>query len=319
MSKTFKYKDGIYANINTSKGKMICKLFYDKTPLTVCNFIGLAEGTIEHNKGKDIKFYDGLKFHRVIDDFMIQGGCPQGTGMGDPGYSFPDEFDSSLIHDSKGILSMANSGPNTNGSQFFITHKETPWLDNKHTVFGKVVDGLDVIDSIDMKDTIETIEIIRVGKKAEKFIANQEAFDKLMKDFDKKIAKEAKTKKAKNKKLIKKKWPDIKSHKSGLMYTITQKGKGKKPTKGDTVTAHYTGYLLDGRKFDSSVDRGQPFEFQVGTGNVIPGWDIAFLSMKKGEKRTIVIPPELGYGEAGAGGVIPPNAFLAFDVELIDF
>ena len=142
--------EGLYAEIKTNKGDMIINLNYKETPVTVANFISLSEG-----KNKEVspefdkkKYYDGLVFHRVIDNFMIQGGCPLGTGTGDPGYKFKDEFNENLIHDGPGILSMANSGPNTNGSQFFITHKETPWLNGVHSVFGKVINGIEVIDSI---------------------------------------------------------------------------------------------------------------------------------------------------------------------------
>src|ERR687897_3375609 len=126
------------ATLTTNKGDIRIQLHDDKTPKTVANFEKLV------NKG----FYNGLKFHRVIEDFMVQGGCPEGTGTGGPGYKFADEFHKDLKHDAPGVLSMANSGPNTNGSQFFITHVETPWLDGKHSVFGQVTEGLDVVNAI---------------------------------------------------------------------------------------------------------------------------------------------------------------------------
>ena len=184
--------DGLYAEFITSKGTIVCQLYFEKVPMTVTNFVGLAEGTINHDYMKDQKrFYDGLLFHRVIKDFMIQGGCPEGTGMGNPGYRFPDEFDSTLKHDSGGILSMANAGPNTNGSQFFITHKATPWLDGKHAVFGKVVDnaeiGMNVVNAIEKNDMIKSVNIIRIGDKAKAFKADQASYDSLVAKANQKL------------------------------------------------------------------------------------------------------------------------------------
>jgi len=172
--------DGLYAKMITSKGDILIRLEFEKTPLTVTNFVGLAEGTKNSNRGKGVRFYDGLTFHRVIPDFMIQGGDPDGNGMGGPGYTFPDEIYSTLRHDAPGILSMANAGPDTNGSQFFITHTQTPWLDGKHTVFGRVIEGQDVVNAIRQGDTIKTIQITRVGKKASAFKADQVSFEMLL-------------------------------------------------------------------------------------------------------------------------------------------
>ncbi len=168
-----KKETGIFAEIETNKGKILIQLEYQKAPITVANFIALSEGTNSEVKDEKLKgkpFYDGLKFHRVIADFMIQGGDPAGNGSGGPGFSFKDEF-TDLKHDKPGILSMANSGPKTNGSQFFITHKATPWLDGKHTVFGNVVTGMDVVNSIAQDDVIVKITIIRKGSEAKKFDA----------------------------------------------------------------------------------------------------------------------------------------------------
>lgn len=166
-----KLEKGLYAEITTSKGVIFIKLEHEKTPLTVANFVGLAEGKIENKVKNGKPFYDSLKFHRVIKDFMIQGGDPEGTGRGGPGYRFKDEIVPELIHDRAGILSMANSGPKTNGSQFFITHKATPWLDGKHTVFGSVINGQDVVNAIAQNDYILKVKIIRKGKEAKKFDA----------------------------------------------------------------------------------------------------------------------------------------------------
>ena len=322
MAAETKLDDGLYAKIITSKGDITLQLEFEKTPLTVTNFVGLAEGTkdFKDSKGRTSgRYYDGLKFHRVIDNFMVQGGCPLGAGSGGPGYNFPDEFDPSLKHDRPGIFSMANAGPGTNGSQFFITHVPTPWLDNKHTVFGHVVSGQDVVNAIRQGDTITSIEIIRIGDKAKSFKADQESFDSLLKDLDKNKAAKDQMRQEKEMAMIKEKWPNIKKTNSGLMYEVVTEGSGsEKPSAGDTVSAHYTGMFMDGQKFDSSVDRGEPISFPVGTGRVIKGWDEALLDMKKGEKRILVIPPQLAYGSRGRGP-IPPNSTLVFEVELLDF
>jgi Peptidyl-prolyl cis-trans isomerase (rotamase) - cyclophilin family len=316
-------KDGLYAKIATDKGDILISLHYQKTPLTVINFVGLTEGTLHlggSSKPTGTPFYNGLTFHRVIADFMIQGGCPLGTGTGGPGYTFPDEFNLSLRHDGPGILSMANAGPGTNGSQFFITHIATPHLDDRHTVFGQVVDGQEVVDKINKGETIKAITILRVGKDAEAFKTNQAAFDAALAAIKELEVKTLKTKEEKIRKMIKEQWPNAVKSKSGLYSQIEQKGEGKPPAAKTTIKAHYTGRLLIGnRKFDSSYDRGEPIAFRVGAGQVIRGWDEALSQMTKGEKRTLIIPPELAYGEQGAGDVIPPNSWLVFDVELVDF
>ena len=317
-----KLHDGIYAKFITDKGEILCILEYKKTPLTVANFIGLAEGTKNLGGGAGTqghKFYDGLTFHRVIPDFMIQGGCPLGTGTGGPGYTFPDEIDPTLKHTGPGILSMANSGPNTNGSQFFITHVATPWLDGKHTVFGHVMNGQDVVNTIKGGDKIKSVEIIRAGAEAEAFKGNQKAFDTLLATIVQRGMEKERAAMEEAVNQIKKQWPNAVTTPSGLQYVIVQEGTGDgTPAKGAMVTAHYTGKLLDGSKFDSSYDRGQPIEFPVGAGRVIKGWDEAFLSMKRGEKRVLIIPSSLGYGPSGRGP-IPPNATMIFDVELVNF
>lgn len=315
-----KMADGLYAKFITNKGEILVQLEFEKAPLTVTNFVGLAEGTKNSNKAKGVPFYDGLTFHRVIANFMIQGGDPDGRGSGGPGYNFPDEFEQSLKHSGPGILSMANAGPGTNGSQFFITHNSTPHLDGKHSVFGHVVSGQEVVNKIAQGDKITTLTIVRVGDKAKAFKADQKAFDDLLAKIDATNKAKNKAETDKQQATIKQKWPKAITTPSGLMYVVTQEGTGDEtPKKGATVTTHYTGTLMDGSKFDSSVDRKQPFQFPVGMGRVIKGWDEAFLAMKKGEKRTLIIPPGLAYGDQGAGGVIPPNATLVFDVELLGF
>ncbi len=305
--------DGLYAKFNTSKGDILVNLEFEKTPGTVGNFVALTEGNLENEvKPQGTPYYDGLSFHRVIADFMIQGGCPQGTGTGNPGYSFDDEFHPDLKHDKPGILSMANSGPASNGSQFFITHIATPWLDNKHTVFGTVIEGQDIVDTIEQNDALTSLEIVRVGASAEAFNAI-EAFRQFEGGRTERDAAEKNDQEA----ILKEASEGFKETESGLRYQIVQEGTGKQATKGAMVSVHYKGQLLDGTVFDSSYKRKQPIDFTIGVGQVISGWDEGIQLLKVGDKARMVIPSELAYGSQGAGGVIPPNAPLIFDVELV--
>ncbi|KIA90404.1 peptidyl-prolyl cis-trans isomerase A (cyclophilin A) [Kaistella jeonii] len=331
-------KEGLYGNFQTSKGNMIVKFEDKDAPVTVANFVGLAEGKIDNKaKAKGVPFYDGTIFHRVIKDFMIQGGDPQGTGMGDPGYKFDDEKNN-LQHTGKGILSMANSGPNTNGSQFFITEVATPWLDGKHTIFGKVVNGLDIVDVIanvdkgpqDKPKTNVVLEKVSIFSKGDQYKGYDAA--KIFTEGKSKIAEDNKAMMAKieadkkkkeeefagnQQKLVDDLKATMKSTPSGLFYKITKKTDGVVPQKGDEVSVHYAGKLVDGTEFDSSFKRNQPIDIPIGVGQVIKGWDEGILLLKEGETATLLIPSELGYGANGAGGVIPPNAWLIFDVELV--
>ncbi|WP_372974027.1 peptidylprolyl isomerase [Muriicola sp.] len=307
-------ENGIYAKFNTEKGEILVKLTHEKTPGTVGNFVALAEGKLDNKaRSKGEPYYDGLTFHRVIPDFMIQGGCPLGTGTGDPGYKFDDEFHPALKHDAPGVLSMANAGPGTNGSQFFITHTATPWLDNKHTVFGHVVQGQEVVDAIEQGDTMDSVEIQRVGEACEAWDA-LEAFRSFEKTGEERIAKQKEKAEAEIQKIS----AGFDKTESGLRYKIIQKGNGKKPEKGQRVSVHYEGSLPNGQIFDSSYKRKEPITFQLGVGQVIPGWDEGIGLLKVGDKARFVIPSHLAYGSAGAGGVIPPNATLIFDVELME-
>ena len=312
-----KLKDGIYAIIHTDKGDIVLELEYKRCPMTVCNFVGLAEGTLNM---ADIgtPFYDGLNFHRVIKDFMIQGGCPKGDGTGGPGYRFPDEFNPELKHDGPGVLSMANAGPGTNGSQFFITHVATPWLDGKHTVFGHVLEGQDVVNNIEQGNRINSVEIVRIGAEAEAFDASGDAFATLVDSVEKREKEALKEARKRIEQEIENRYPNTEITGTGLRYIITKNGFGtESPKMGHPVKVHYQGQLLNGKIFDSSLVRKEPAVFNIG--QVIEGWNEALMTMKKGEKRTLIIPPELGYGEYGYPGVIPPNSYLIFDVELLDF
>ena len=313
LQKFNQMENGLYAKFFTSKGTITVSLEYTKTPGTVGNFVALAQGDLENSiKKQGDPYYDGLKFHRVIPDFMIQGGCPQGTGTRNPGYQFDDEFHPDLKHDAAGILSMANAGPGTNGSQFFITHIPTPWLDGKHSVFGKTIDGQSVVDSIVQGDTLERIEIIAEGDNAMAFNAI-EAFRSFEGARDKRLAEEKAAIEAELESL----GAGFEKTSSGLRYQILQKGDGEKAQKNKTVSVHYKGQLSDGTVFDSSYKRNQPIEFSLGMGQVIRGWDEGVALLKVGDKARFVIPSHLAYGSRGAGGVIPPNANLIFDVELM--
>jgi peptidylprolyl isomerase len=317
---------GLYAAVHTGKGKIVLSLEFEKAPMTVANFVGLAEGTKNSNQPQGKPFYDGLLFHRVIPNFMIQGGDPQGNGSGGPGYQFEDEIHPALKHDRPGILSMANAGPATNGSQFFITHVPTPHLDGKHTVFGHVVEGQEVVNAIAQNDRMDSIRIHRVGAAAKKFKATEEDFQRLARQAGAARAEEKKKQEAKMMELKKKQEAKMKellakarTTPSGLKYVVNRAGAGPTPQAGNTITVHYTGSLEDGTVFDSSVKRGQPLDFKIGVGMVIAGWDEALMDMAKGESRTLIIPHNLAYGERGRPPTIPPRATLIFEVELLDF
>ena len=316
--------DGIFANIETDKGLITVQLHYKNTPITVESFVTLAEGTStkvsDSLLGK--KFYNGLPFHRVIPDFMIQGGDIKKDGSGNPGYTFEDEFprDSSgnllFTHHSKGIMSMANSGPNTNGSQFFITHKPTKWLDGKHTVFGEVVEGLDIVDSIQQGDKIINVEIIRKGKTAKQF-----SFEDAIKEAELlKIEKEkfAKEKRSNDSIQFSKKMQEENSVKlaSGLKILHIEKGTGNKVVSGDRIKVHYTGYFVDGKIFDTSIKRNRALEFTVGVDRVIEGWTEGVTLVRRGGKARLFIPYDLAYGEGGYGP-IPAKSKLIFDIEIL--
>jgi len=343
-----KYPDlenGVYAEIVTNKGTIVAKLYENKTPLTVANFVSLAEGTNEMvdstYKGK--KFYDGLIFHRVIKDFMIQGGDPKGTGSGSPGYKFPDEFDPELTHSGKGVLSMANAGPGTNGSQFFITLKETPHLNNKHTVFGEVVMGQEVVDTIGEVEvtsgnnrpvdpiTMQEVNIIRKGAEVPSFSAQMEkleterlAKEKKMKEMADTRAQELSALEAKAETLD-----------SGLKVLFTEKGDGEKPSIGSQVDVNYAGFLATGELFDTNMletakkydqvndmrlaaNRYQPIPFDYSPeARIIAGFKEGLMMMSVGDKATIFIPSHLGYGPNGYPPVIPPNSDLVFELEIL--
>ena len=338
--------DGLYADMETNKGNILLKLEFEKTPITVANFVSLAEGEnnfiVDSLKGKP--YYNGVIFHRVIKDFMIQTGDPTGTGSGSPGYKFDDEFpkddDGNLLlkHDKAGILSMANSGPATNGSQFFITHKETSWLNGKHTVFGEVIEGQNVVDSIIKNDTIKAVSIIKIGKAAKKFKAKQK-FDEYFENSEaREKAKEERLAKilAETKAKFDEFLPKATELPSGLKYVITETKNGVKPNAGVNVKVACAGYFTDGKLFWTTWkelaekyemfdhrqdDAGAYAPFNAVYSNeakLIAGFKEGLQKMNVGDKALLFIPSHLGYGPQGAGEVIPPNSDLVFEVELVE-
>ena len=313
-SKHSELDSGLYAEIKSNKGDIIIKLEYEKTPITVANFVSLAEGNNDYvsEEYKNKKYYDGIYFHRVISDFMIQTGDPTKTGSGGPGYKFEDEI-TDLTHYKPGILSMANAGVNTNGSQFFITHKATPWLDGKHTVFGEVIKGQNVVDSIEQNDIIEKLSIIKKGKEAKMFNA-----PKVISNYFEEKEKIIEKRRYEEEELIKNIVEEMTKTSSGLWYKIIKNSIKPKPKNGEMVKVHYTGMLLNGEVFDSSYSRNMPIEFVLGSGRVIKGWDEGISLIPIGASAKLVIPSDLAYGERGAGGVIPPNSTLIFEIEVID-
>ncbi|UMB54891.1 peptidylprolyl isomerase [Lutibacter sp. A64] len=338
--------DGMYADVETNKGAILLKLEFEKTPITVANFVSLANGTNKQvvDSLQGVKYYNGLIFHRVLNNFMIQTGDPLGNGTGGPGYKFKDEFpkdkDGNLLlkHDKAGVLSMANWGPsNTNGSQFFITHKDTPWLDGVHTVFGNVILGQSVVDSIVQNDTIKTIEIIKVGKAAKKFKAAK-IFDEFYIKYQKELEEtQAKIEAASASAL--KRFNENKEKatelSSGLKIVITETKNGEKPVNGASVEVGYSGYFTDGKLFDTnykevakaygvydeirdSKNGYKPFTSIYGPeARLISGFREGLQQLKIGDKALLFIPSHLGYGAQGAGKVIPPNTDLVFEVELV--
>lgn len=313
-----KGKEGVFAVLTTEKGEIVLNLFYKETPMTVANFVGLAEGTLDAAKGKP--FYDGLKFHRVIANFMIQGGDPQGNGTGGPGYKFPDEFVEGLIFDKPGKLAMANSGVDTNGSQFFITHVPTEWLDYAHTIFGEVLAGQDVVNKVAQDDHIVKLEIIRQGKDAEKFVVNQEVFNKLKTEGaaknEKWKANKAAVEKRKAEEKIKPLVVSFKKTNSGIYYNVLQKGKGGKVGKGKTITVEYRVYTIAGENTVFGATKafhprgGDPMVITTGKGDIIPGFDEMLQDMEVGETRKMYVPGDLAYGPMGG---IPQYGIGAYD------
>lgn len=318
-----KLEEGLYANMTTTKGEILIQLEFEKVPMTVANFVGLSEGNLKVDTFEVTKpYYNGVAFHRVVPNFVIQAGRPSNEGefagkQGGPGYVFPDEFDSTLKHTGPGILSMANRGPGTNGSQFFITHRATPHLDFRHAVFGRVIEGQNIVDSIQQaKDSIVSIEIIRQGKAAKKFNA-EKVFETAVKEAKEEALRKVREMNEAFKKTMSEAYPDAKQTDSGLMYEVLKEGNGVRPNKSQKVSVHYNGTFIDGKKFDSSYDRGKPIQFPLGHGRVIKGWDEGIGLCDVGGKMRLIVPHWLAYGENGKGS-IPGKSTLIFEIELLE-
>ncbi|MGB2086863.1 MAG: peptidylprolyl isomerase [Flavobacteriaceae bacterium] len=329
---------GLYADIQTNKGSIILSLEHEKTPVTVANFVSLAEGNnaFVADSFKNKNYYDGIVFHRVIKDFMIQGGDPTASGSGGPGYRFDDEI-TDLTHSGPGILSMANAGPNTNGSQFFITHKATPWLDGKHTVFGKVVDGQTIVDSIAQNDTINTIKIIRKGSAAKKFDAPKIFSDYFTKMEQRKAEEEEKRTvgQLNSKEKFDQQKAQSMATSSGLKYIVTKKGNGKAVKSTNKAMTHYAVYFEDGKLLETSMletaqelgvvneQRRLANAYQPIPANVepdaamIPGFKEGLRLLNVGDEATLFLPYNIAYGEKGNRG-IPPKANLIFEVKIVE-
>jgi peptidylprolyl isomerase len=332
---TAKYPDGLYAELRTSKGLIVLSLEYERTPMSTANFVGLAEGTIINDVfSEGIPYFDGSKFHRVVPGHVIQAGIPAIQTESQPGYMFPNEISPELSHNRAGVLGMANGGPHTNGSQFYITLGDRSYLDGDYTVFGEVVEGMDVVNAIVQDDVIQSVEIVRCGEGAKRFRADTEMFQKLVVEARKRVEEQEKKKITRESALIKKKWPDILEADSGLKFLIVQQGKGEVPLPGSKVRVRYTGEILGGKMY-FSTDEGIPddeppseeFVMQIGQNQVTPGFDQVIAQMREGEKRILVLPSQLAYGTGGFYAkevegkkrfVISPNSTLVYEVELIE-
>lgn len=325
--------DGLYADLQTNKGDIILRLEFEKTPMTVANFVGLAEGTIANSAlPPGVPYFNGTVFHRVVPGHVVQAGMPGGTKIEGPGYEIPNEIAAGLGHGRAGMLGMANSGPHTAGSQFYITLGDRSYLDGDYAVFGEVVSGLDVVERIVQGDVIKKVSILRTGAKANRFQTDDAAFRRLLSKTKARVEKMEKEKRAKEAALIRKRWPRAIALEPGLRFLTLREGAGEPLSPGEVITARYRGQTLEGKSFVSLSDgqpaageTPQPFAVTLRATPIIPGIDIALSLMKKGEKRLVIVPPEFGYGRSGFYSkpepgkkrfVISPNTTLIYEVEV---
>ncbi|MFW6292139.1 MAG: peptidylprolyl isomerase [Spirochaetota bacterium] len=308
--------DGLYAEIITDKGDVVVELETERAPLTVMNFVGLAEGTIENETASGRPFYDGLSFHRVEPGFVIQGGDPNGDGTGGPGYQFPNETHPELSHDRPGIVAMANSGPDTNGSQFYITMAPTPHLDGGYNVFGEVVEGMEVVSEIEPGDQIREVNVLRYGSQAEDYEATDEAFEALVEAAY--TDREAQRLQAQEDMIaaLRDRWPNATEYEdTGMLLAEIEPGVGERPQEGEEIELHIVFSLPDGRQLDSTRDRGEPQRFTYLRDRLVRGLEVAAGTMLVGERTVAIVPPELAFGEAGLQPAIAPNSYVVFDIE----
>ncbi|MCX6169320.1 MAG: M20/M25/M40 family metallo-hydrolase [Ignavibacteriales bacterium] len=329
--------DGIYADLNTNKGRITLNLDYKNVPMTVANFVGLAEGKIKNTAIAEGKpYFNGSLWHRVVPGHVIQAGMPVSKDtLEGPGYEFPNEIYTGLNHGRAGMLGMANAGPNTNGSQFYITLGDRSYLDGNYTLFGSVADGMDVVNKIVQGDTIKSLSITRIGEDANNFKVTDESFKKMVEEAKLKVKADDEKRSNDESEKIKSDFPNAVETPGGIKYIIKKEGTGNKPQNGSILTVKYTGkFLLNGREFVSTSIDGKPdaietsevFEYTIGKTKINPGLDEALADMKQGEVRTVIVPSSIAYGSNGFYGksipgkkrfVISPNTTLVYEIEII--
>ena len=332
-----KYPRGLYAEVSTNKGLIVMRLEFEKTPMTVANFVGLAEGSIDNAAlPPGVFYFNGSKWHRVVPGHVIQCGKPGDGKIEGPGYQFPNEIDPSLNHDKEGMVGMANGGPHTNGSQWYITLADRSYLNANYTVFGEVIQGMDVVKAIVQGDDVIGVKIVRIGRTAGQFRPTTASFKKMVAEAEARVAKETAERKAREEEAVQAGWPKALAGENGIRFVIAREGAGKPAVPGGIVKASYSGkVLLTGAAFISTGDAGKPyrgeapeaFEFEVGKTKLNVGLDAALAQMKKGEKRTLILPAEQAYGRNGFYAkqrpnekrfVIAPFSTLVYEIEVLD-
>ena len=329
------YPEGLYAELATSKGIIVLELDFRRTPMTVASFVGLAEGTIRNAAFPlGAPFFDGSVFHRVAPGHVIQAGRPASAQARSPGYTIPNEIHPDLNHRRMGILGMANGGPHTGSSQFYITLGDRSYLDGDYTVFGEVFGEMEVVLSVERGDTIRSVRIVRVGEEADAFRPDTESFREMVREVEARAKAAEEEKKAADLAVVEEKWPNAVTCTMGWRYDIVQEGTGPFPEVGDTLFVRYAGWtfpmgygdhLEPPLQFGSTrrggaphflpedVEKraegsrpgaaaGEPFSFIVGEANVNPGFDDAVSQMRWGEKRIVIVPAEVGYDPVGFYG-----------------